>query len=269
MPAPAPATHIPAEILLDRPGPGVARLTLNRAERKNAMTYAMWDGLGAAVEALSEEPELRAIVLAGAGGVFCAGADISEFAEVRGDAEAARRYERAVNRANLSLRDSPKAVFAAVSGPAMGGGCGLALCCDFRIADRTAYFGIPAAKLSIVYSVTETRALLEAVGPARAREVLFTARRYPAEDALKIGMATSLVDGDATEAALEAASELAGSAPLTIGGAKAVLGALGPRVSDADLARVLAWQDRAAASEDYREGQAAFRERRAPVFRGR
>ena len=257
-----------APILIDRPDPAVAVVTLNRADQKNAMTLAMWRGLGEALEGLSAEPGLRAIVLTGAGGAFCAGADIKEFGTVRADPEAAKAYAAAVDRANHALLGCPKATFAAVSGPAMGGGCGLALCCDFRVADATAYFGIPAARLGIVYGIAETAALVAAVGQARAREVLFSGRRYAATEALETGLATALAPGAALDEALRLALALRDSAPLTIAGAKIALAALAPKVSAEDAARIAAAQDRAVASADYKEGVAAFRERRAPQFRG-
>lgn len=258
-----------AALRIDRSDPAVAVVTIDRADQRNAMTLAMWRGLGDAFEALSAEPDLRAAILTGAGGFFCAGADIKEFAAVRGDAAAARRYAEAVERANHAILDCPKATFAAISGPAMGGGCGLALCCDFRIGDATAGLGIPAAKLGLVYGVAETRALVDAVGAERAKAVLFSGRRFEAAEALAAGLLSELVAGDPLEAARARAAAFRGSAPLTIAGAKRVIAALRPAPSAADLAAIEALAARAVESADHREGVAAFREKRAPVFRGR
>jgi enoyl-CoA hydratase/carnithine racemase len=256
-------------ILLAREGDALAVVTLNRPAQKNALTLAMWRALGETFAALGEEPALRAVILTGAGGAFSAGADIKEFAEVRADAAAARAYAEAVEGALAAVAACPKAVFAAVSGPAYGGGCGLALACDFRVADRTASFAIPAAKLSIVYGLAETRALLSAVGLARAKEMLFAAKRHDAESAAAIGLVTHLADGDALAAARAEAAALADKAPLSIAGAKLALDALTAAPTAEGLAAIHAAEARAADSEDYAEGVRAFREKRPPRFEGR
>ena len=145
----------------------------------------------------------------------------------------------------------------------------MALSCDFRVADGTAYFGIPAARLSNVYGVIETRALYQAVGLAAAKEVLFTGRRYDADEARRIGLATHLSDATALESARKIAADLRNCAPLTIKGAKLVLSALADGAVDARHHAIEAVMDEAMSSEDYKEGVAAFAAKRDPVFRGR
>lgn len=257
-----------AAIVVDRSNSAVAVVTIDRPDQRNAMTLAMWRALGDAFAALSAAPDIRAVILTGAGGAFCAGADIKEFSVVRGDAAAAAHYGAVVERANNSILDCPKTTIAAISGPAMGGGCGLALCCDFRVGDGSAYLGIPAARLGLVYGVAETRSLVEAVGVEHARTALFSARRYPAEDAVKIGLLTEISGEDALTAARALAETFGASAPLSIAGAKRVIRALRAEPSPSDRDAIGAVVAAAAESVDHKEGVAAFRERRAAIFKG-
>ena len=256
-------------IRVDRPEPGIAVVTLDRPRQRNALTLAMWQALGDVFLELGQDRGLRAIVLTGAGGAFSAGADIKEFEAVRATPEAAASYALAVDRCNDAIAHSPKATFAAVSGPAYGGGCGLALVCDFRVADATAAFAIPAAKLSIVYGIGETRAVLNAVGLARAKEVLFTGRSFAADEALRVGLATHVTAADALTGALEAARGLADKAPLSIAGAKLALQLLSEGHTPERQTAYEAMRSRAAASDDYKEAVRAFAEKRTPKFTGK
>src|SRR5919205_352339 len=156
------------DILVARAG-GVATVTFNRPEKRNACSLATWRRLGALFRELGEEAPVRSVILTGAGGHFCAGADISEFEMVRADAKAAEEYEHAGEAAMLAIRDCPKPVIAQISGSCVGGGLALALVCDFRIADESARMGIPAARLGLVYSLIETRSLVNAAGPINAK----------------------------------------------------------------------------------------------------
>ena len=256
------------DLLVDRPDTSIAVVTINRPKRRNAMKLAMWQEMGRIFDELSREPELRAIILTGSGGAFCAGADISEFSEVRATVEDGRAYEAAGDLCQTAISSCSKATIAAISGPCFGGGVGLALSCDFRFADPTAYFGIPAARLTNVYGVVETRALYDAVGLAVAKEVLFTGRRYTADEARQVGMATHLAKDDALAAARQFAEGLKRCAPLTIKGAKTVLDALARNETAEREAAIQAVADEAMASEDYKEGVTAFAEKRDPRFRG-
>jgi enoyl-CoA hydratase/carnithine racemase len=259
----------PSDILIDHADDAFPVVTINRPNKRNCMTLAMWRELARVYDALSARPEVRAIILTGAGGSFCAGADITEFESVRATPADSEVYEHAVMASNDAITGSPKATIAAISGACVGGGCGLALACDFRIADETAYFAIPAARLSIVYDIGETRNLLNAVGLAAAKEVLFSARRYSAAEAREINLITGLSDGDAITAALAYAETMRQSAPLTIAGAKAMLDALSCGEADERKAELEAAMHRSVNSEDYREGIRAFREKRPPQFKGR
>jgi enoyl-CoA hydratase/carnithine racemase len=268
MPQPTPLT--PTDILVDHQDGMVAVVTINRAVRRNAMTRAMWAELHRIFIELGDRSDVRAIVLTGAGGAFCAGADISEFPAVRDTVENGRLYEETVDNLHLAIAASPKPTIAAISGPCFGGGVALALSCDFRIADPTAYFAIPAARLSNVYGVVETRVLFDAVGLAVAKEVLFTGRRYDANEAFGVGLATHLASSEgALAAALDFAKGMQASAPLTIKGAKIVLEAISRNAIDARGAAIHEIMDAAITSEDYKEGVAAFAAKRDPVFKGR
>ncbi len=255
-------------ILVARPTDGCAVVTLNRPAQRNAITFDMWHELAGIFDQLALDDKLRSIILTGAGGYFCAGADIKEFATVRATQEGAEEYARRVDRCTEAIAECPKATFAAVSGPAYGGGCGLAVACDFRVADTTAVFAIPAAKLSIVYGIEETRALYEAVGLTAAKEMLFSGRPRDAAAALAIGLVSEVSEDDLLTAARRRADALEASAPLSIAGSKLVLEALTKGETPERDARIAAATARAVSSEDYREGRDAFVEKRAPHFKG-
>lgn len=266
---PEPTALDPTHILIDRTDPAIAVVTLNRPKRRNAMTLAMWREMANIFTKLSSDEHLRAIVLTGAGGGFCAGADISEFPAVRATPEDGRNYEAAADLAQTAIADCTKPTIAAISGPCYGGGVGLALSCDFRVADETAYFAIPAARLSNVYGLVETRALFDAVGLAVAKEVLFTGRRYDCGEAVRVGLATHEAEGPARDFARALAASMHNCAPLTIKGTKIFLEALAHGRTAERKAAMHAVMDEALASEDYKEGVAAFAQKRDPVFCGR
>ena len=259
---------LPSDIIVDRSEPAIVTVMLNRPKRRNALTLAMWTELGRIFSDLSAESAVRAVILTGADGAFSAGADISEFPAVRETVEEGRVYEAACSRCETAVATCSKPTIAAISGACYGGGVGLALSCDFRVADQLAYFAIPAARLSNVYGIVETRALFEAVGVAAAKEVLFTGRRYGADEAYRIGIATHVADGAALPAAIALANSMRKSAPLTIKGAKIVIGALARNETELRKSTIAQVMDEAIASADYREGIAAFAAKRDPQFRG-
>jgi enoyl-CoA hydratase/carnithine racemase len=246
---------------------GVAMVTLNRPAQRNALTYAMWNGLAKIFDTLGREPEIKAVVLTGAGEDFTAGADIAEFGRIRDDADQARAYEVAVDLGCDAIARCPKAVIAACKGYTLGGGMHVAMSADFRFATSGAQFGIPAARLSIVYGVQATRKLLALVGLTEAKRILFGGHRFAAEHAQSVGLIDRICDHPLPEALAYARELAAGSAPLTIGGAKYILN--GHAIGGFDPCQADRRIDEAAASEDYREGRAAFAEKRPPAFRGR
>lgn len=243
-------------------------VTLNRPERRNAITLSMWRAIATIFDDLGRDREIRAVVLTGAGGNFSVGADISEFGAVRATENQSIEYEICVDDASEAVAATPKPVIAAISGYCLGGGCHLSLACDFRILSHDAVTGIPAARLSIVYGVKSTKRLLAIVGPTEAKNLLFSARNIDADAALRIGLATAVSD-DPLKQALEYASAIASNAPLSVSGAKYIIDELTAGEGSLDASKAQAMIDRASRSEDYLEGRRAFAEKRAPIFRGR
>jgi enoyl-CoA hydratase/carnithine racemase len=260
--------HRRDDIVVRREPPGIAWVVLDRPARRNAVTASMWRTLGALFTELGAADDVRAIVLTGSGEHFCAGADIAEFGEVRAGATAAEAYEHDVDACAAAIAASPRPTIAAVRGFCLGGGCGLALACDFRLADRTARFGIPAARLGIVYGVPDSRNLLSLVGLANAKHILFTAQRFDAVEAARIGFVDEVVEAALEEATGAFAATLAENAPLSIAGAKLILTALANGEVEARRAAVAAALERSNESQDYREGVQAFLEKRKPRFTG-
>lgn len=257
------------DILVSTERDGVVVVTLNRPAKRNAVTLAMWRRLHEIFQELAGRPDIRAVILTGAGGNFCAGADISEFPTVRADAEMGRAYEAATEAATLAIRDFPRPTIAAVSGYGVGGGCGLALACDFRVGDATTRMGIPAARLGIVYGTLDCGLLLRQVGLARAKRVLYSGRRFDIAECIEMRLVDVAATGDALVEARSLAAEFAANAPLSLAGSKLVLEALASGSAEARGAEIAATIDRAMDSADYHEGARAFIEKRSPVFTGR
>lgn len=245
----------------------VATVTLNRSAQRNALTYAMWKSAAQVFARLSSDKQVRAILLMGAGGNFSVGADISEFGQVRATAQQAAQYEVAVDAASEAIADCPKPTIAVLEGYCLGGGCHLAMACDFRIASRSVTFGIPAAKLSIIYGVRSTQRLLALVGLSAAKRILYTAQRFAADEALEMGFADELDDNPKARAR-DVASQMVPNAPLSISGAKSILTGLSMGIGALDLDSAQSTIDQAADSHDYTEGRKAFLEKRPPKFRG-
>lgn len=256
------------EILTDLRDDGVAVVTISHPERRNACTQAMWRELGETFARLAEDAAARAIVLTGAGETFCAGADISEFATARNNATAAAEYSRHVDAAETAIHGAPMPVIAAIRGPAIGGGCGLAVACDFRMGDAKTRMGIPAARLSVVYSLKETQVLTEVVGAANAKRILFSGDYFDAETSVRLGLLDEIVT-DPLASALAYASHIAERAPMSVRGAKVAINAIAAGRMDSVAEGYEALRAQAADSADYAEGQQAFMEKRKPVFWGR
>jgi enoyl-CoA hydratase/carnithine racemase len=244
---------------------------LNRPERRNALSAEMWRAIPDIVRRLAADADIRALALMGEGGeAFAAGADISEFAGNRDDAEAARRYDIMTLEAFTALQECRKPVIAVIDGYCLGGGLALALACEIRIASDRSTFALPPARLGLAYPLAGLRQLLAAVGAARAKELLFTARRVDAAEALRIG----LIHATAGAASLKAEADsvlamVAGNAPLSIAAAKGMINALSGISGDHRPDALAALADACFDSDDYKEGRRAFLEKRPPQFSGR
>lgn len=243
----------------------LARVTINRPQVRNAMTLAMWKDMAATFTKLGKNRDVRTIILSSVGDDFSVGADVSEFGTVRRDAAESKAYEVAVDACSDAIAGTPQPVISVLRGYCLGGGCHLAMACDFRFSHHAATLGIPAANLSIVYGVRSTKRLLSLVGITNAKRILYSAERVSAREALHIGLVDRLSDDPMTDAE-SFASQMAAKAPFSIAGAKYILNeaALGQEGSLAE-----AMIDEASDSEDYREARAAFAEKRRPQFKRR
>ncbi len=257
------------DVLVSQEEAGIVTVTLNKPAKRNAVSFAMWQRLGAVFTGFRERSDVRVVILTGAAGHFSAGADISEFPEMRSSAEDSKAYGEAGRIATLAVRDLPQPTIAAAHGYCVGGGCGLALACDLRVGDRTTQMGIPAAKRGIVYSVLDTTNLMRAVGLSRAKLVLFSGRVFPMAECRAMGLLDEASEAGALEGARALARELAERAPLSQRGAKVTLEAIARGEVTQRAGEIAEAQRVAATSEDYREATQSFLEKRRPAFRGR
>lgn len=270
--APLPVTLLPtadARIRAEVEGP-IGRLVVANPARRNAVSLDMWKAIPGAMAALEAHPDVRVVVVRGDGDLaFVSGADISEFSTVRKDAACARDYEASNAEAFAAIRNSSKPTLAMIRGFCLGGGMGLAVACDLRIAADDAVFGIPAARLGVGYPPDCMADVVAAVGPQRAKELFFTARRLGAREALEIGLVIAVHSVEALEnEAIDLAHAIAHNAPLTIRAAKAAIDSVAAGTQAADRARLVELTDACFASADFAEGRTAFLEKREPKFHG-
>jgi enoyl-CoA hydratase len=242
-------------------------LTFKQPERLNAVRLDMWQALPEAVATLVADTVVRAIVIRGAGDkAFISGADIAEFEQVRHSADANHVFTSAVTAATASLTEAPKPVIAMINGFCVGGGIVISSACDIRICSSGSRFGVPAARLGLAYELDNLARLQSIVGKGVAMEMLATARHFTAEEALQIGYVNRIVPAQHLEGDVrEMVAMIAHTAPLTFVAAK-----LASRAAADPSFRIIAQQaiDACFNSDDFKEGRAAFREKRQPRFTG-
>jgi enoyl-CoA hydratase/carnithine racemase len=247
--------------------PPLLTVTLNRPDKRNAITSAMWQALPSIATSIETDSTLRVALLRGAGHeAFSAGADIEEMRANIQDAAAMKVMQDAVQIAQNAWASIAKPTIALIDGACAGGGCGLALASDLRLATPRSFFAIPPAKLGLVYSLADTARLVAAVGAARAKELLYTGRRVDADEAFAIGLVNAVVPADELEARGRAlALEIARSAPTTVAAAKRIVNMVAAgQVLETDAS--VALYANSFTSGDFREGATAFLEKRPPKF---
>lgn len=256
-------------ILTERSGE-IARIVFNQPEKRNAVSLEMWEAVEKALNDYSRDPAIRILILSGAGGkAFVSGADISKFENERAGEEAVAHYNTTTKRVYDAVEAFPKPTIAQIDGFCIGGGVALALCCDLRICGESSQFAIPAAKLGLGYGFGGINRLVNVVGPAFAKEIFFTARRFDAEEARAMGLVNRIVpDGAVKKAAEDTATMIAANAPMTVASVKFIVGETLKDENARDLAACEQRMKECFKSADYIEGRRAFMEKRKPEFVG-
>jgi enoyl-CoA hydratase len=258
------------ERMIARKEGAVGWMIFNNPARHNAVSYDMWVAVPKILDAYAADPEVRCVVLAGAGDkAFVSGADISEFGEKR-SGDGAKLYNEATDKATRAIYAFPKPTITKIKGYCIGGGLGIAIATDIRIAAKGSRFGVPAAKLGLGYRYEGIKTLADVVGPSNAKEIFFTARQFDAEEALGMGLINRLVDADKLDDYVaDYARRIGENAPLTVAAAKLCINETVKDESKRDLAACERAVAACFASADYVEGRTAFMEKRKPVFTGR
>lgn len=259
-----------SDILVRHDGP-LATVVINRPKLRNAISLAMWTEIARVTEGLAKDDSVRAIVYRGAGhDAFASGADISEFRENRKDTATALRYNEQTSAAYKGIHDCPKPTVAMIFGFCMGGAMAIAMACDLRFAAEGSKFGIPAAKLNIIYPPDSVGQLVDLVGPAYAKDILYSARTVGDREALAMGFIQRLLPPHELETyTYDYLRQVAENAPLSVRGSKLTVQSCLAGLTAERRKKLADLAVEAFESEDYKEGTRAFLEKRAPKFQGR
>ena len=261
---------LPTEKMIAQKEGHVGWMIFNNPSRRNALSLEMWTAIGKIIAEFQADKEIRVVVMAGAGEkAFVSGADISEFEKHRSTANAEEEYNRISSSSQQALKDFDKPLIAMIQGFCIGGGLAVALTADIRIASEDSQFGIPAARLGLGYGFDGLKVLSDLVGPSSAKDILFSARRLDAAEAIRIGLVNQVVPREGLEEVVRTYVEkLSANAPLTIQAAKAAVNEGLKDPASRDLKNLENNIRAIFDSDDYKEGRRAFMEKREPVFRG-
>lgn len=250
---------------------GIGWMIFNNPGRRNALSLEMWEAIATILDSYHANDSVRVVVMKGAGDkAFVSGADISQFDKNRSNAEQAEQYSQFVSGARQKLADLEKPLIAMIKGYCLGGGLSVALNADIRIASEDSQFGIPAARLGIAYGYESLKQLVDLVGPSYAKEIVFSARRLTASEALRIGLINHVVTVDKLEGTVcELAAAIVSNAPLSVKASKLTIKEILKDPDERDLDSINQFVKKCFNSQDYAEGRTAFMEKRKPNFVGR
>jgi enoyl-CoA hydratase len=261
---------LPTDRMIARIEGAIGWMIFNNPDRRNAVSLDMWQAIPLILDHFEQDPAVRVVVLRGAGDkAFVAGADISQFEQRRSSPETVAHYDGIAEAATTRLGQFGKPTIAMIQGYCIGGGVGIATCCDLRIAGDDARFGVPAARLGLGYRMSGVKKLVDLVGPSFAKEIFFTARHFTAEEAYRMGLVNHVAPSTELEGYVhEICATMAANAPLTMAAVKRTIEELTKSSPTADAELCDRLVKGCFASADYIEGRRAFMEKRRPVFSG-